>query len=186
MTTKNRYEDKPPRLMYCAFMLRVFGVWCWHHPLPSSAWRGKGEGGGGGFLVAYTQGIRHQCATTGAPAASYGNVRLTRKGKEGGKHQGQRCGHSAAQTTHATTEAHRTPTSTTKEHAPPAEVRMTPAETMKVRHGGCSWSGPPPPPRQTPKWLHGTMGFVGAGGAGDFVLGILQGEIFLFDPMCLC
>ena len=29
------------------------------------------------------------------------------------------------------------------------------------------------------------MGFVGAGGAGDFVLGIRQGEIFLFDPMCL-
>ena len=42
---------------------------------------------------------------------------------------------------------------------------------------------PPPPPLQTPKW-YGTMGFVGAG-AGDFVLGIWQGEIFLFDPMCL-
>ena len=26
------------------------------------------------------------------------------------------------------------------------------------------------------------MGFVGA---GDFVLGIRQGDIFLFDPMCL-
>ena len=26
------------------------------------------------------------------------------------------------------------------------------------------------------------MGFVGT---GDFVLGIRQGEIFLFDPMCL-
>ena len=35
---------------------------------------------------------------------------------------------------------------------------------------------------QTPKWLYGTMGFVGA---GDFVLGIWQGEIFLFDPVCL-
>ena len=41
------------------------------------------------------------------------------------------------------------------------------------------------PPLQTPKWLYRTMGFVGAGGAGDFVLGIRQGEIFLFDPMCL-
>ena len=29
------------------------------------------------------------------------------------------------------------------------------------------------------------MGFVGARGAGYFVLGIRQGEIFLFDPMCL-
>ena len=44
---------------------------------------------------------------------------------------------------------------------------------------------PPPPPLQTPKWLYRTMGFVGARGAGDFVLGIWQGEIFLFDPMCL-
>ena len=35
---------------------------------------------------------------------------------------------------------------------------------------------------QTPKWLYRTMGFVGA---GDFVLGIRQGEIFLVDPMCL-
>ena len=41
---------------------------------------------------------------------------------------------------------------------------------------------PPPPPLQPPKWLYRTMGFVGA---GDFVLGIRQGEIFLFDPMCL-
>ena len=41
---------------------------------------------------------------------------------------------------------------------------------------------PPPPALQTPKWLYGTMGFVVA---GDFVLGIRQGEIFLFDPMCL-
>ena len=30
------------------------------------------------------------------------------------------------------------------------------------------------------------MGFVGATGAGDFFLGRRQGEIFLFDPMCLC
>ena len=29
------------------------------------------------------------------------------------------------------------------------------------------------------------MGFVGTKGAGDFVLGKRQGEIFLFDPMCL-
>ena len=43
--------------------------------------------------------------------------------------------------------------------------------------GGC-----PSPPLQTPKWLYRTMGFVGA---GDFVLGIQQGEIFLVDPMCL-
>ena len=38
---------------------------------------------------------------------------------------------------------------------------------------------------QTPKWLYGTMGFVGARGAGDFVSGIRQGEIYLFDPMGL-
>ena len=38
---------------------------------------------------------------------------------------------------------------------------------------------------QTPKWLYRTMDFVGARGTGDFVLGIRQGEIFLFDPMCL-
>ena len=31
---------------------------------------------------------------------------------------------------------------------------------------------------QTPKWLYGTMGFVGTRGAGDFVLGIWQGGIF--------
>ena len=42
--------------------------------------------------------------------------------------------------------------------------------------------GYPPPPLQTPKWLYRTMGFVGA---GDFVLGTRQGDIFLFDPMCL-
>ena len=41
------------------------------------------------------------------------------------------------------------------------------------------------PPLRTPKSLYGTMCFVGAGGTRDFVLGIGQGEIFLFDPMCL-
>ena len=45
--------------------------------------------------------------------------------------------------------------------------------------------GPVPHPLQTPKWLYRTMGFVRAGGAGDFVLGIWQGEILVFDPMCL-
>ena len=62
-----------------------------------------------------------------------------------------------------------------------------------VRHGADPGQDPtpkggwgyPPPPLQTPKWLYRTMGFVGARGAGDFVLGIWQGEIFLFDPMCL-
>ena len=34
---------------------------------------------------------------------------------------------------------------------------------------------PPPPLLLTPKWLYGTMGFVGA---GDFVLAIRQGELF--------
>ena len=38
--------------------------------------------------------------------------------------------------------------------------------------------GVPPPPLQTPKWLYRTKGFVGAGGTGDFVLGIRQGEFF--------
>ena len=38
---------------------------------------------------------------------------------------------------------------------------------------------------RTPKMSYGTMCVVGAGGAGDFVLGIGQGEILLFDPMCL-
>ena len=53
-----------------------------------------------------------------------------------------------------------------------------------VVHKGCSWSGPDPkggggtPPPST-------MGFVGARGAGDFVLGIRQGNFFLFDQMCL-
>ena len=59
-------------------------------------------------------------------------------------------------------------------------------------HEGRSWSGPDPkggggrtPPLRTPKLSYGTMCFVGAGGAGDFVLGIRQGEIFLFNPVCL-
>ena len=38
---------------------------------------------------------------------------------------------------------------------------------------------------QIAKWLYRTMGFVRARGAGDFVLGIRQGEIFWFEPMCL-
>ena len=38
---------------------------------------------------------------------------------------------------------------------------------------------------RTPKLSHGTRCFVGAGGAGDFVLGIRRGEFFLFHPMCL-
>ena len=37
---------------------------------------------------------------------------------------------------------------------------------------------PPPPLLQAPKWLYGTMGLVGTGGAADFVLRIRQGEIF--------
>ena len=45
--------------------------------------------------------------------------------------------------------------------------------------------GGDPPPLRTPKLSHGTRCFVGAGGAGDFVLGIRQGEFFLFHPMCL-
>ena len=59
---------------------------------------------------------------------------------------------------------------------------------VRTGHGGCSWSGPDPkgggnpPSLRTPKLSYGTMCFVGA---GDFVLGIGQGEIFLFDPMCL-
>ena len=61
-------------------------------------------------------------------------------------------------------------------------------------HGGWPWPGPdpkgggggaPPPPLRTPKLSHGTVCFVGAGGAADFVLGIRRGGIFLFHPMCL-
>ena len=36
--------------------------------------------------------------------------------------------------------------------------------------------GGPPPPLRTPKLSHGTRCFVGAGGAGDFVLGIRRRE----------
>ena len=66
---------------------------------------------------------------------------------------------------------------------------------FRMAHGGRPWSGPDPkgggggggtpPPLRTPKLSHGTRCFVGAGGAGDFVLGIRQGEFFLFHPMCL-
>ena len=62
----------------------------------------------------------------------------------------------------------------------------------RSHHRGRSRSGPDPKggggggALRTPKLLQGTMCFVGAKGAGDFVLGIRQGEIFLFDPMCLC
>ena len=73
-------------------------------------------------------------------------------------------------------------------------------------HGGRSWPGPPPRgvdplrlgpqmdgmshrgdplPLRAPEWLYGSMGYVGTGGAGDFVLGIRQGEFFLCYPMCL-
>ena len=46
--------------------------------------------------------------------------------------------------------------------------------------------GGAPPPLRTPKWLYRSMGFVGAGGAGDFVLGTWKGEFFWFDvSMCL-
>ena len=65
-----------------------------------------------------------------------------------------------------------------------AEYQVCPRGVLLVRtrtQGG----GVPPPPSQTPKWLYRTMGFLGDGGAGDFVLGIRQAEIFLFDPMCL-
>ena len=45
--------------------------------------------------------------------------------------------------------------------------------------------GAPPPPLRTPKLSHGTVCFVGARGAANFVLGIRRGGIFLFHPMCL-
>ena len=38
------------------------------------------------------------------------------------------------------------------------------------------------PPSTDPKMVVRNMGFVGA---GVFVLGVRQGEIFLFGPMCL-
>ena len=60
-----------------------------------------------------------------------------------------------------------------------------------VYHGGRSWSGPDPkgggetpPPLRTPKLSHGTMCFVGAGGAADFVLGIRQG-FFFCSTLCV-
>ena len=65
---------------------------------------------------------------------------------------------------------------------PPDKPRgLALAGTRPQREGGAD----PPPPLRTPKLSYGTMCFVGARGAGDFVLGIGQGEIFLFDPMCL-
>ena len=71
----------------------------------------------------------------------------------------------------------------------PVELVMVSLSLVSGVHGGRSWLGPdpkpPPPPLQTSKWLSRTMGFVGTGGAGDFVLGIWQGEIFLFNPVCL-
>ena len=36
-----------------------------------------------------------------------------------------------------------------------------------------------------PKWFYGTIGFVGARGVGDFVLGILQGEFFFGFTLCV-
>ena len=50
-------------------------------------------------------------------------------------------------------------------------------------HGGRSWWGSNPKgggggAPQTPKLSHGTMCFVGARGAGDFLLGIRQGDFF--------
>ena len=50
---------------------------------------------------------------------------------------------------------------------------------------GGGGGAPPPPPLRTPKLSHGTVCFVDAGGAADFVLGIRQGGTFLFHPMCL-
>ena len=41
---------------------------------------------------------------------------------------------------------------------------------------------PPPPPLRTPKLSHSTICFVGAGGAGDFVLGIRHGKFFFVRP----
>ena len=77
-------------------------------------------------------------------------------------------------------------------HRPTANVWLGVRATVRERARGEGPRGPilvrlrpPPPLLQTPKWLYRTMGFVGAGGARDFVLGIGQGEIFLFDPMCL-
>ena len=62
-----------------------------------------------------------------------------------------------------------------------SDTGATPGRDPTPKEGG----GGGPPPLQTPKLSYGTMCFVGAGGAGYFVLGIGQGEIFLFHPMCL-
>ena len=62
-----------------------------------------------------------------------------------------------------------------------ARTGGAPGQDPTPKGGG----GGPPPPLRTPKLSHGTRCFVGAGGAGDFVLGIRQGEFFLFHPMCL-
>ena len=81
-----------------------------------------------------------------------------------------------------------------KGHTNATDCRRTRLVQRTRNHGGRSWSGPDPkgggggggpPPLRTPKLSHGTRCFVGAGGAGDFVLGIRQGEFFLFHPMCL-
>ena len=74
-------------------------------------------------------------------------------------------------------------------HTLPMEQRK--ALRVHFRHGGRSWSGPGPKgggggALRTPKLSHGTVCFVGARGAGHFVLGIRHGEFFSFDPMCLC
>ena len=45
--------------------------------------------------------------------------------------------------------------------------------------------GGTPPPPQTPKRLHRTMGFMGAAGTGDFVLVLWQRVNFCFHRMCL-
>ena len=44
-----------------------------------------------------------------------------------------------------------------------------------ISHGGGGGS-------TNPEWLYGSMGFVGATGSGDFVLGIRQGEIIFVLP----
>ena len=65
---------------------------------------------------------------------------------------------------------------------PPHFDRLWSRGPILVRTRPQRRGGTPPPSLQTPQWLYRTMGFVGA---GDFVLGIWQGEIFLFDPICL-
>ena len=67
----------------------------------------------------------------------------------------------------------------------PAESPAGPRGALLVRtrpqRGGGGGGGA----LRTPKLSHGTRCFVGAGGAGDFALGIRRGEFFLFHPMCL-